>query len=351
MATIRPQPRVDSDPRPEAPRDAESVVDEFHRLFHYASKHTWETTTWMGTLVQKLPMDLVILQEIVHETRPDLIVETGVRYGGTTLFFANLFDLLGAGRVIGIDTDLSDTRTNVRDHPRVTLIEGSSTDPAVVARVTEDAKGKRVMVDLDSDHSAEHVLAELRALAPLVSPGCYLVVEDTNLNANPVVPEFGPGPAEALAEWLAEEPPFVVDSSRERLLVSFNPGGYLRRRGDAGAPTAPAPADSGAQPEPDGREPAAGALEAQAERLQEARENLTALQGIAESRRRELERLAATHEEAQARAAALEADVRGRDEELVELRRRLDAVESSLPYRVYRRVHSALRGSGEAPNR
>ena len=208
------------------------VADEFHRMYHSASEQTWASTTWMGVNIQKLPMDLVALQEIIVATRPDLIIETGVRRGGTTLYYANLFDLLGSGSVLGVDIDLGDVHDSTSGHDRVELIEGSSVDPAVVEQVRARAAGKRVMVDLDSDHSAGHVRGELDAYAPLVSPGCYLVLEDTNLNGNPVVPEFGPGPAEALADWLSTDPPFDVDSRPERLLVSFNPGGYLRRRED-----------------------------------------------------------------------------------------------------------------------
>jgi cephalosporin hydroxylase len=88
------------------------------------------------------------------------------------------------------------------------------------------------MLILDSDHRKDHVLQELRLLAPLVTPGCYLVVEDTNMNGNPVVPRFGPGPREALQEYLAEVPGmWEVDRHRERMLMTFNPGGYLKRSG------------------------------------------------------------------------------------------------------------------------
>lgn len=120
------------------------------------------------------------------------------------------------------------------------LIEGSSTDPAVVAALRERAEGRRVMVDLDSDHRAEHVAGELRALAPLVTPQCYLVVEDTWFGRT-VRFDQGPGPAEALDAWLAEGQPFEVDRWRERLLLTGMAGGYLRRVGakGAGAPGPP----------------------------------------------------------------------------------------------------------------
>jgi cephalosporin hydroxylase len=211
-------------------RTEEEVSADFHRLYHTASDRTWQSTAWMGVNIQKLPTDLVTMQEIIFRTRPELIVETGVRRGGTTLYFASLFDLIGSGNVIGVDVDLADVEDRVRSHERVELVEGSSVDPSIVEHVKQRAAGKRVMVDLDSDHSAGHVRDELEVYAPLVSPGCYLIVEDTNLNGNPVVPEFGPGPKEALDDWLATGPPFDVDTEAERLFVTFNPGGYLRRR-------------------------------------------------------------------------------------------------------------------------
>jgi hypothetical protein len=141
--------------------------------------------------------------------------------------------------VIGVDVDLSAVSSYISDHPRIELIEGSSTDPAVVVTLRERAEGHRVMVDLDSDHSAEHVGRELRALAPLVTPHCYLVVEDTWFGRT-VRFDQGPGPAEALDAWLAEGQPFEVDRWRERLLLTGMAGGYLRRLGKgAGAPGPP----------------------------------------------------------------------------------------------------------------
>jgi cephalosporin hydroxylase len=187
-----------------------------------------DNTSWLGAPVSKLPFDLWVLQEIVWETRPDLVIETGVLHGGSTLFYATLFDLIGQGAVIGVDVDLSSVHPPVRSHPRVTLIEASSTDPSVVDRISAAARDKRVMVTLDSDHSAAHVLGELRALAPLVSPGCYLVVEDT-LIGHPVASQLLPGPAEALREWLSEGQPFAIDRSREKWMLTAAPSGYLRR--------------------------------------------------------------------------------------------------------------------------
>jgi cephalosporin hydroxylase len=214
---------------------ATDTVQRFVALYHQLRDQTLGRTRWLGVSVVKSPTDLVILQEIIAETRPNLIIETGVLAGGSTYYLATLMDLIGIdGKVIGVDVDLSAVNPYIADHPRIELIEGSSTDPAVVATLRERAKGRRVMVDLDSDHSAEHVDRELRALAQLVTPHCYLVVEDTWFG-RAVRFDQGRGPADALDAWLAEGQPFEVDRWRERLLLTGMAGGYLRRLGAPGA--------------------------------------------------------------------------------------------------------------------
>lgn len=215
--------------------EAERVVREFTELYHDLRDQTLGRTRWFGISIVKTPMDLVALQEIVAETRPELIVETGVFAGGSALFMASLLGPLGIdGKVIAVDVDLSAVPPHIAKNPRIELWEGGSTDPEIVARLTREAEGRRVMVDLDADHRAEHVSEELRLLAPLVTPGCYLVVEDTWLGGRPVRPDEAPGPAGALEEWLARGQPFEVDRWRERLLLTGNPGGYLRRVDEAG---------------------------------------------------------------------------------------------------------------------
>ena len=188
----------------------------------------WGDNTWADVKALKGPWDLWIVQELLWETRPDLVVETGVYEGGSTLFYAQMFDLIGHGEVLAVDIDLSAVDPRVAEHPRVTLVEGSSVAPDVVDRIRDTASGKRVMVNLDSDHAAAHVLRELQLLAGMVTPGCYLIVEDTAIG-RPLGKHLLPGPAEALEEWLAEGQPFEVDPSREKFLLGGSPGGYLRR--------------------------------------------------------------------------------------------------------------------------
>jgi cephalosporin hydroxylase len=208
----------------------ERNIDARFASQYYDDPHTWRTTYWLGVQTAKCPLDLWIFQEILMETRPDLIIEAGTHMGGSALFLASICDLLGTGEIITVDVEAPPGRP---EHPRVTYVLGSSTDATIVEQLRRKAESSdRVMVILDSDHSEAHVFDELTHLAPLVSPGCYLVVEDTIVNGNPVLPDFGPGPMEAVGRYLAQSPlAFEIDRDREKFHLTFNPGGYLRRAG------------------------------------------------------------------------------------------------------------------------
>lgn len=203
------------------------VIDRFHLLYYGSKRRTrpWMETRWLGVGAQKCPLDLWQYQQIIHETTPDLVIETGTAQGGSALYLASIFDLVGRGRVVSVDIGTDDRRPT---HPRITYLTASSTDPMVLDEVRQMAeKASRVMVILDSDHRAPHVLAEMRLYGPLVSPGNYMIVEDTNLNGHPVARGYGPGPMEAVEEFLVEDDSFVVDHDRERFYLTFNPNGYL----------------------------------------------------------------------------------------------------------------------------
>jgi cephalosporin hydroxylase len=207
----------------------DSVVDGFHQLYYETGEAggTWKNTTWLGVPTWKVPLDLWIYQELLHELRPDLIVETGTAHGGSALYLATLCETLGRGEVVSIDIGHWPDRPS---HQRLSYLTASSTDPEVVARVAERAEGAGcVLVVLDSDHSRDHVLGELRAYADLVTPGSYLVVEDTNVNGHPVFEAFGPGPMEAVQDFLKERDDFQADPAREKFFLTFNPGGWLRK--------------------------------------------------------------------------------------------------------------------------
>lgn len=159
--------------------------------------------------------------------KPELVIETGTYASGTTLFLAHLMDVLGKGRIVSIDIKELSVRAQ---HPRITYITGSSADLTVVqAASAHRVPDESCLVILDSDHSKGHVAKEMALFAPLVTVGSYMIVEDSNVNGHPVYPSFGPGPYEAIEEFLATRSSFVPDKSREKFLVSWNPKGYLRR--------------------------------------------------------------------------------------------------------------------------
>lgn len=182
--------------------------------------------TFLGVPTLKNPLDLWIYQEILWDKRPDLILEAGTAHGGSALYLATILDAIGAGRVITVD--VRDRDRPPPPHPRIAYLRGRSTDPEILEAMRPAAEA--AMVILDSGHHKDHVLDELRSYAPYVSSGQYLVVEDTNLNGNPIRPDYGPGPMEAVDEFLSETGDFEVDRSRERFDVTSNPRGYLLRR-------------------------------------------------------------------------------------------------------------------------
>ena len=186
----------------------------------------WTHATWLGTQALKNPLDLWVYQEIMWETKPELIVETGTYRGGSALYLASLCDLMGRGEVVSIDVE--PRRDDYPEHSRITYLAGrSSTDPAVVEEVRERANGRSILVILDSDHSQRHVEAELAVYAPLVPVGCYLIVEDSNIGQ--IRKDLSPGPLEAVETFLAQTNDFEIDREREKFLITFNPSGYLRR--------------------------------------------------------------------------------------------------------------------------
>lgn len=210
--------------------DPAAVVADFHRFWYDTERHA--TVTWGGHECWKMPTDMLIYAEMIHELRPATIIECGTYRGGSTLFFANLLDINGAGNVVSVDIwdndDIGpDPRGNLRPvHPRITYVKGSSVAPAVVDQVRGLIEPGPTFVILDSDHTADHVRAELDIYAPLAS---VLVVEDTNLG-HEVLPAWGPGPREAVDDWLPEHPEWFADRTMERLLLTCAPNGFLRRR-------------------------------------------------------------------------------------------------------------------------
>lgn len=196
--------------------------------------------TWLGLPFIQMPQDIVATQEIIWETKPDVIIETGIAWGGSTVFYASLQQLLGKGKVLAVDLNLRDhVAKQMMGYPfsdRINLYQGSSTDPAIVNQIKAQIEpGQSVMVLLDSNHTHEHVLDELRIYAPLVSKGQYLVVSDTIIETLPPTKHRprpwgrGNNPMSALKAYLKETDRFVTDETVNRkLLTTFTPEGYLR---------------------------------------------------------------------------------------------------------------------------
>lgn len=213
------------------------VINEFHRIYYEQPDRTFNNTRWLGVAAQKYPSDLWVYQEIVWELRPDVIVETGTNWGGSALFLASVCELIGHGKVVTIDlADMAPSRTTRPQHERITYLSGSSTSPEVVAEVRGIVDGaETVMVILDSNHTRDHVVTELKIYGELVTTGSYLIVEDTNVNGHPVFPAHGDGPMEAVDLFLRETRDFAPDRSREKYLVTASPKGFLKRVEDGGA--------------------------------------------------------------------------------------------------------------------
>jgi cephalosporin hydroxylase len=203
-----------------------AVIDQFHRLYYLRARRTWQNTYFLGVPVWKSPLDLWIYQEMLHEVRPDFLIEAGTKFGGSAYYFARLFDLLGHGHVITIDIK---PQPNRPEHERITYVTGSSTDEAVAHEIDRRVNGGNVMVVLDSAHHRDHVLTELRLWHSRVPVGSYIVVEDTHADGHPVPTRFGPGPWDAIDAFLAENDAFQIDRSKHKFLMTFNRRGYLKR--------------------------------------------------------------------------------------------------------------------------
>ena len=227
-------------PKPPAPYLRAEVIGsddpaptDYH-IWYYGSG-VWKSTSWLGVQTLKSVSDMWNYQEILSELRPRLLIEFGTAYGGSALFVASVLEGLDLDyRVLTVDTLAFRIEATTIEHPRVEVLIGSSTSPQTRERIEQlrtDYPG-RVFAILDSDHSADHVEAELELLTPLLAAGDYVVVEDSNLNGHPVMPDYGPGPYEAIERYLAAHPgSYRRDEHREaKFGWSFAPGGFLIRQ-------------------------------------------------------------------------------------------------------------------------
>lgn len=197
-----------------------------HQGYRYGAPRLQQR--WLGHDLIKTPMDCWLYQEIIWETRPDYVVELGVMFGGATHFYASILELVGHGEVIGIDVSLAKAKPPESD--RIRYLEGSSVAADMVEKVRSIVAGKRVLVIADSDHEKSHVLAEIRAYAPMVHVGGYFVVEDSLNDVMGYHPVPNEGPQAAAHAFLAENDDFVIDRRwGERYVMTLNPDGFLLR--------------------------------------------------------------------------------------------------------------------------
>lgn len=225
-----------------AAQGADQKLKDLARDFYNESarhKYTYHYS-WMGRPIIQLPQDMLAMQELIWRLKPDLVIECGIAHGGSIIYYASLLELQGHGEVLGIDRDIRPhNREAIESHPmskRIRMIEGSSIDLATVEQVREIAAGKKVIVVLDSNHTHDHVLEELRLYSPLVSADSYCVVMDTIVEDMPAdaFPDrpwgHGDNPKTAVWQFLKENDSFEIDyEMQNKLLITVAPDGYLRR--------------------------------------------------------------------------------------------------------------------------
>lgn len=197
--------------------------------------------SWMGRPIIQYPQDMMAMQEIIWKVKPDLIIETGIAHGGSLIFSASMLELIGKGEVVGIDIDIRPhNRREIEAHPmakRIKMIQGSSVSSEVVDQVKALAAGKEtILICLDSNHTHEHVLAELKAYAALTTIGSYCIVFDTVVEKLPEDFDWngrwgvGDNPYTAVHEFLTDHPDFEIDKDiQDKLLITVAPDGYLKR--------------------------------------------------------------------------------------------------------------------------
>jgi cephalosporin hydroxylase len=212
----------------------EWLIESFQKQYQY-------NYTWLGRPIIQYPSDIIAMQEIIWQVQPDLIIETGIAHGGSIIFSASILEIIGHGEVVAIDIDIrKHNLEEIENHPlfkRITMIEASSIDLNVVEQIKNIAKNKKkILVFLDSNHTHEHVLNELKLYSPFVSKGSYIIVFDTFVEDLPE--EFssskpwgkGDNPKTAVWEFLKTNDNFIIDRSFEnKMLITSAPDGFLKR--------------------------------------------------------------------------------------------------------------------------
>ena len=243
--TVDSSEGAESQHHPLFSKSAFELISDLWIKVGWAQRYSYNFT-WLGRPIIQLPEDIIRIQEVIYQLQPDLIIETGIARGGSLIFYASLLELLGKGRVVGVDIEIRpENRLAIEAHPlssRITMIEGSSTDSKVHAQVTSYVTPKdQVLVILDSNHTKAHVLDELRLYAPLVSLGSYAVATDGIMNRLADVPGGNSSwkqdnPEAAARDFLAEcddfvleEPEFLFNESEITQRITYWPGAFLKR--------------------------------------------------------------------------------------------------------------------------
>jgi cephalosporin hydroxylase len=234
--TLEREERIDSYAANEPLKQAAAQFNTVSNSSQYSYNFSW-----MGRPIIQYPQDMIAMQELIWDLKPDLIIETGIAHGGSLIFYASILELIGKGEVLGIDIDIrAHNKSAIEAHPmfkRIKMVQGSSVSTEIVEQVRSYAHGKQsVLVCLDSNHTHDHVLEELKFYSPLVTVGSYIVVFDTIVEDLPdgYLPDrpWGKGnnPKTAVREFLKSNTGFEIDQSiNNKLLISVAPDGYLKR--------------------------------------------------------------------------------------------------------------------------
>lgn len=210
-----------------------SFIDKFHIQYH--DSKIWEKNRYFGVPCWKLPFDMMILQELIVKTKPDFIIETGTGLGGSSMFYASICELLDHGKIITVDIQKRVDINKIKSYrwsDRIEFVYGGSTNKIVVDKIFNVVQDRSCIVILDSWHSEEHVYEEMNLYSKLVHVDNYMVVEDTHAGnpGNPISWEYDDkGPSASVERFIKENDNWVQDYSFERHLISFNPGGYLKK--------------------------------------------------------------------------------------------------------------------------
>jgi cephalosporin hydroxylase len=209
-----------------------NAVDIFH--IHYEKNRLWENTRWLGVPIWKLPFDAFVIQDLIYKIRPNIIIEAGTGKGGSSVFYASIQKLLDIKDRNVITIDIKDNLF-VADYLNLNIVplKGSSLNPDILKFVDLYTLPElTTMVILDSWHSYDHVLEEMKIYSNYVSVGSYMIVEDSHVSGHPIKWEWDDGPYEAIEEFIKNNNNFTIDKSCEKFIMTFNPSGYLLKTGD-----------------------------------------------------------------------------------------------------------------------